>query len=563
MALAMPRITLPSSAPLLMGELLYSGCARLCGINVLEDTRAAMGLLTGGRNFEISADLPCHLQAVFERIGRLISATSPDDLIANHTLYSYYRVFMPRNRWPEVREIALGDQGGRLKAKIGMLAHGIFASPVLRSCGACAAESLRRHGIAYWHCMHNLPGVIACAQHGVVLTGSFSQSQLGHRARLVMPTQRVGAALRKATPAQVQIAEISRDLLLYVGDSIEPHVAADVYAAAIRELGLTRGTTQLALDPIVALLRQRFARCFDTNVSERFLLDAAGRMSWLVTILGGRDRLTSPLAHIMLIAVLFGSFDRFLEACKTSWEGCTKSKPITTSPVCCEPARFAHARELLGDEALSCRQIAQTCGVSVGWVIKHRQTLGIAIKVRPKRLYSDSKSNVRGLLRDGSSVADVARRLRLSASTVYRLLDAELGLAQQRESSDKDHLRAMHRDKWLTLCRDHPDAGTNLLRSINGATYAWLYRHDREWLRLNAPPKAVPPHPTRIDWQARDEKLARDVALLPAPGGALAKRMLTPAGVAALVYPQASLRMNAARLPRFMEAVNDSSASAG
>lgn len=46
-----------------------------------------------------------------------------------------------------------------------------------------------------------------------------------------------------------------------------------------------------------------------------------------------------------------------------------------------------------------------------------------------------------------------------------------------------------HRTIWKKLVAEHPDVGVKVLRVMNrgGATYAWLYRHDRLWLRNNSP----------------------------------------------------------------------------
>jgi len=47
----------------------------------------------------------------------------------------------------------------------------------------------------------------------------------------------------------------------------------------------------------------------------------------------------------------------------------------------------------------------------------------------------------------------------------------------------------VQRKFWLELCNNHPDLGIKLLRKFSngGSLYAWLYRHDRDWLNDNSP----------------------------------------------------------------------------
>lgn len=64
-----------------------------------------------------------------------------------------------------------------------------------------------------------------------------------------------------------------------------------------------------------------------------------------------------------------------------------------------------------------------------------------------------------------------------------------------------------HRTIWKKLVTKHPDVGVKVLRGMNrgGATYAWLYRHDRLWLRNNSPrrkPSAI--RHFSADYQAWD-----------------------------------------------------------
>jgi len=66
-----------------------------------------------------------------------------------------------------------------------------------------------------------------------------------------------------------------------------------------------------------------------------------------------------------------------------------------------------------------------------------------------------------------------------------------------------------HRQNWLRLVEQH---GTKIARGDGGGSlYAWLYRHDRDWLlRINKKHKlSIVSIQQRIDWHIRDVAVAR------------------------------------------------------
>jgi hypothetical protein len=78
------------------------------------------------------------------------------------------------------------------------------------------------------------------------------------------------------------------------------------------------------------------------------------------------------------------------------------------------------------------------------------------------------------------------------------------GRARCRISKDE------RRSRWRELRKRNPKAGTKQLRALNQATYAWLYRNDRDWLHKNLPPlrrKEVAAN--RSLWVARDANVVR------------------------------------------------------
>ncbi len=81
-------------------------------------------------------------------------------------------------------------------------------------------------------------------------------------------------------------------------------------------------------------------------------------------------------------------------------------------------------------------------------------------------------------------------------------------------STDKDAQEI--RGLWWGLRKKMPKASLKILRETQeGARlYTWLYRHDKTWLNQNKPEKVANYVNSRVDWQARDRKLVRQLMVV-------------------------------------------------
>lgn len=545
---------LPQPAPLQHEELLFSGLTRLAQLNTLAETRGALARLAGGLNYCVSADLPCHLAAIVRLAGQALSVIDADVIIERHTLFPYYRYFLPQERWPRIRAIALSHEAGRLKGALGILAHGVRAAPILRYCPICLRTMRAKLGVAGWTRGHHLPGVSACAQHGCLLIPTMSQSQVGHRARLWLPPKSSASDATRAARTQSVLARISLEILQYDGATMESHRAAAVYEVEMRRRGWTRGRGRLDFAPLEVALRSELGPAMDWKISGRFGMADDGAMPWLRDLLRPRVRSCAPLAHVMLMQILFGAFDDFLQAYQAP--NCARqtqpADPPQATPA--SPSRFALAAAAVKDASQSCREVAAANGVSVGWVVQQRRKALIPIRERRKTLDDTVISAARRLLGDGLPIAVVARRCNMSASSVYRVLSTDLALVATRDSQSCQRHREARRARWSRLVNSHPSLGTKALRGLASACYAWLYRCDRQWL-IEHSPQRKPCRPSgRVDWEKRDMELAERLTAAAPAFAAASKRPRSPAGAISLVYPQSSMLKHADNLPKLSEA---------
>lgn len=122
------------------------------------------------------------------------------------------------------------------------------------------------------------------------------------------------------------------------------------------------------------------------------------------------------------------------------------------------------------------------------------------------------KRELQSLLNDGISYREIARRLGVDTNTVIKYERKSIEGEQKEKVRIDSDLVKEHRYEWIQLQRDSPDFSKSELRKARPALYAYLYRHDREWLNVNSPKKKnVVPTNNRINWLERDKEILEKV----------------------------------------------------
>lgn len=126
---------------------------------------------------------------------------------------------------------------------------------------------------------------------------------------------------------------------------------------------------------------------------------------------------------------------------------------------------------------------------------------------------------IRVALATGQDLKTIASDHSVSNSTVWRVLTSDERLKASWKTARIQPARDDHRRKWLQLLAEDLRSSIKQIRANDAGTYAWLYRHDREWLRstVSARGRIAKPRATRTDaWVAKDFRLAACVKALAA-----------------------------------------------
>ena len=88
-----------------------------------------------------------------------------DRMITEHTAYRYFAHYMPEKYAQSLRNAISGDEPKALELETGSVNSRLSIPNYHAFCPVCAERDIEDHGVAYWHQMHNLPGVSACYLH--------------------------------------------------------------------------------------------------------------------------------------------------------------------------------------------------------------------------------------------------------------------------------------------------------------------------------------------------------------------------------------------------------------
>ena len=295
------------------GESLYSLIARyheLSGNYLVCDSHEQLF----GDKFQASSTI------IPQRLGYLAQQTEPfgldfNTLLHEHTLYDYFLLFGQEKNRSEVERILRTNSGQAYNTMLG-----IFGKPdiprYLRFCPQCMKEEREKYGEAYWHNLHQAPGILCCEKHGCWLVDS-SVPVVARATRQYVPLEMVTLyPVRNACDMIKNASDFSRDIE-YLWKNRESFRAqwekfggsfAECYLAlAVEKEWATEGGT---------LRRQRFLGAIQNRYGERFLeilfASVTGNKPWPITMCQRDKVIQNPVKNILMAKLLCGDMERFL-----------------------------------------------------------------------------------------------------------------------------------------------------------------------------------------------------------------------------------------------------------
>lgn len=524
-------------------ELFYSLCARYSQRMRYPGKTAVQQELFGLMNAITSIDLPGRLNFFGTVLPPGHSCADVDQVINRHTLWPFYRPFLPGERQQAVLAAMKGVTGYRPDLHAGTAGTDIPRPEWLRFCPKCVNEDRTQFDECYWHRTHQLPGVHLCPTHEVLLENS--PVGVGWRQGSVefIPAETV----LQATASQVlPLSHPWHELLLFL--SREAAWLLDPFTSDLNQLTLKQRykiiLAEQGLASYTGVVKTRqLQQLFSDFYPAEWLawlhcsLDGPAKANWLNRLIqaGTRDGVQHPLRHLLFI--------RFLGyTAQTIFELPLTQQPFGHSPwPCLNPVCPHYHQPVIVTYRLETRPHTRpvaTFGCECGYQYRRKG---------PDRLPQDrfrGKCVAYGPLWEGQlqrlwndpaqSMARTARQLGVHEQTLQRQA-GRLGLPFPAPGSRVvAHSRHAppplvrvdpcpppgptqgHRARWLEILADHPDLGRGQLQRTFRSVYTWLHRYDLDWLMAHLPAPQKPgrlpkPKTPRLDWPQRDVQLAQQV----------------------------------------------------
>ncbi|WP_160012737.1 TnsD family Tn7-like transposition protein, partial [Rhizobium sp. 18055] len=142
-----------------------------------------------------------------------------------------------------------------------------------------------------------------------------------------------------------------------------------------------------------------FADFANFQHQSRLLQTARSPLRWIEDLVERPDRSLHPICHLLMIDFLFGSIAEFslaVDAERSSREATRGSahtipRGETKTSLQVPGLEIEH---LLRNPSLSCRQIAQQTGKSVGTIVKYRRQRKIEVKERRKFVGAQTRTSI-------------------------------------------------------------------------------------------------------------------------------------------------------------------------
>lgn len=498
----------------LPGETLFSLCSREHVLSGARLSRITTLRLFGDSRLGAGHDVPARLEH-FIQVTQGQYGTTAWQICREHTLLPFYLSWRTPEDQRQVIARVSGHCAGSVKSVLGLPASQFGAQHPLKLCPQCVQVDQATFGTAYWHLDHQLPAVWICPIHRCLLrqcrlkrlgVGRFLWCLPSVDESIPMEDDPAGVAASWVDFGHL-VLEAVHELHATRIDYTRLH---GVYVQALYERGLMKGSNSFC---ICEITKQYLVFLDGLHLNSKLGALPTTTMDcghYLANVLYPGHVSRHPLRHLLFIHWLFGDWPSFWSAYNANRTQSNAHLSASTPQSAPSSATTIQALAIdLVAQGKSASEVARTCSVDVHTVQSWAAKAGIAVCVRRTAL----RSAIIKSLRQGRTKEWVARQHEVSIQTITRLLRSEVDLHAQWREALWQRARSQARTQWLRHRKSHPTSGNKQLRMLDPAIYAWLYRHDRQWLCENSAAHVSAPsnHDSRVNWQHRDALLVQQI----------------------------------------------------
>lgn len=422
-------------------ETLHSIFSRYARLDGLGTTRGGFPVGLKAMGFSSNVPFPCHLSSLVELLPVGTDLSVPV-LIGRHTLLPYYQPFLTEHQLSTAFAQMSGGNGHSLELRLGVIASRLESASRIRFCPTCVDQDRENLGIAYWHRVHQLPGVWICPHHMTLLKALDHRRFSRCRKRIQLPeddeVQSTTLDLDIRAEHYTTLLEISQMSWEVLQANESPCPIWQIRSALLdgaKAIGLASTSGRLHLGALATHMESFFQRLPSLGEFSILQARAAGTPEqWVTKTLRKPRRTRHPLKLLLVACAVKVDLSRVIQN--------REEVPRETEKN--ERARVAE-------------------------VTSHRTpikelTLGTA--EQPPDLW--------GMVMQGLSAGEISASRGVSLASVYRAIRAHSDGAAiwQRARYARDLIQ--RRERFVSQYTSH--------LANECSDYVWLHRHDRAWL---------------------------------------------------------------------------------
>ncbi|MGP3610640.1 TnsD family Tn7-like transposition protein [Anoxybacillus sp. PDR2] len=504
-------------------ELLYSWFARYHIHSSNISPKQTMKDLYGKTNIVAVPDLPTNLNVVYEKL-RHFQVPDVAQWIKKHTLFRYYTTFATSEIKHKVyRAMESGEHSGAIHMMTGIMANAIKEWTYFRFCPRCFQEDIETIGESYWRVSHQLPGVYICLKHNQYLCDSSVpfRGKNKHEFIAASPSNCMRLGIKTAFSERTErffriLAEQSVKLIQ--GDS---HFTWEGIQSSYRYLLQRHGYATINGKVNQQLLAEQFTLFYGEQFLETMQssVDILSESCWLKSITRKHRKSFHPIRHLLLIYFLGEEIDTFYQYAHKEY------KPFGEGPYfCLNPAAKHYKQRVIPNvKTTICTDTRRPVGTfecTCGFIYSRRgpdKSEQDLYKIGRIKQYGQVWLDKlhRMIHVEKLSYYAAAKELQCDITTVIKYANKGKPIITDNKLDEFELVKSKKQKEWIKLLKQHPNKSVTQIRSMEPALYAWLYRHDREWLKNHSPkqPNRQSSH-LKINWAERDEEVLKEVKLV-------------------------------------------------
>ncbi|NRF27448.1 TniQ family protein [Vibrio coralliilyticus] len=414
---------------------------------------------------------------------------SPEVLLSRQTLRPLFAYYLPQ--YCTVIEDVTAASNDIIRAS--QLSTFRDKEPLsVKHCPLCAKDDVYSFGVAYWHVIHQVPGVETCPKHGAWLVHN-EFSDRSHANGHLLPDTEI---------QPISCNELAREFSIFVVNKVKSiqrekqsdEVWPDTYLRKLHNNGGLTQSGRIKRKKIAKELFELSEELFPTNSD--FSPKSSEDYRFVSSLLSGQYS-QHPFKHLL--------FEFHLSRCQSEASILNiQEASINKEEQCCD----------LLKSGLSMAAVSREIDSSRCYVKSIALKNNIPVNLKPKKITSRVKTSIIKMAEKGFHRDVIAKRHGISTGSVELIISTTTGLVEWRKQCKAESLRRRYCCQLLQFIVSNPNACRQEIKRALEAAFYWLYFHERDWLESVLPVATQTQHVDRVDWHRRDEELVEAVCEL-------------------------------------------------